>query len=91
MPLRQNRVIQETQCDETRQEFCLDPAFTTHGLAVKSRDAVCILWVVQPQKLARQDLPFRPNRPRDFGVHIRLEGFRDNPACDRIGILITPA
>ena len=53
MPLCQNGVIQETQCDETRQEFCLDPAFTTHGLAVKSRDAVRILWVVQPQKLAR--------------------------------------
>jgi hypothetical protein len=57
---------------------------------VKSRDAVRILWVVQPQKLARQDLPFRPNSAGDFGVYIRLEGFRNNPACDRIGILITP-
>ena len=91
MPLCQNGVIQKAQRDETRQEFCLDPAFTAHGLAVKSRDAVRILWVVQPQKLARQDLPFCPNSARDFGVHIRLEGFRDNPACDRIGILIAAA
>jgi hypothetical protein len=58
---------------------------------MESGDAVCILGIIQPKKLARQDLPFRPNSAGNFGIYIRLEGFRNNPACDRIGILITPA
>ena len=91
MPLRQNGVIQKAQRDEACQEFGFQAPFAAHGLAVKSGDAVRILGIVQPQKLTRQDLPFRPNSARNFGVHIRLEGLGNNPTCHRIGILIAPA
>jgi hypothetical protein len=58
---------------------------------MESSNAMRILGIVQPQQLTRKDLPFRPNSARNFRGHRILEGFRYNPACHGIGILIAPA